>query len=136
VNLHYKQAFSLIEIIVVLGLMSILIGVFAANFHTNFDLQNEIADINRAIRQARHASIATNQPTFLVYDSGKFSIFDTFGEKISELECDLRNSTMEQSFRHGIKFDALGFFTKFTVMHGNTEYTSDILAGTLNEKKR
>ncbi|MDR0742181.1 MAG: type II secretion system GspH family protein [Puniceicoccales bacterium] len=135
-NLHHKQAFSLIEIIVVLGLMATLIGVFAASFHTNFDLQNEIVDINRAIRQARNASIVTNQPTFLVYDSGKFSIFDTFGEKISELECDLHNSTVEQSFKHGIKFDALGFFTKFTVAYGNMEYTSDILAGTLNEKKR
>jgi prepilin-type N-terminal cleavage/methylation domain-containing protein len=136
VNLRHKQAFSLIEVIVVLGLMSILIGVFAASFHTNFDLQNEIVDINRAIRQARHASIATNQPTFLIYDSGKFSIFDTFGEKISELECDLCNSTVEQSFKHGIKFDALGFFMKFTVTYGNVEYTSDTLTGTLNEKKR
>ncbi|MDR3273840.1 MAG: type II secretion system GspH family protein [Puniceicoccales bacterium] len=135
-NLKFKRAFSLIEVIIVLGLISVLAGVFVANFCTNFELQDDVSNINRAIKHARRLSIATNQPSFLSYDPGKFTLSDVFGEKISELKCKPCDATLDPHSKFVVKFDKFGFFTKFAVECGNTEYDAHVLSGALRKKER
>jgi prepilin-type N-terminal cleavage/methylation domain-containing protein len=135
VKLACKRAFSLIELVVVLGLIAILVGAFATNFH-GIDLgsRDDVPNFNGAIRCARNLSIATGKPTVLCHSSGKFLIFDTFGQKLSEFECNLRDSAPRSNCI--AKFDEFGFFTKFTVTCAGVEYFSDVLAGVLREKEK
>jgi hypothetical protein len=135
VNIGRKLAFSLIELAVVLGLIAVIVGTFTVDFHgIDFEFRDDISAFNVAIRRARRISLAENHPTILSYNSGKFLIFDAFGRKLSEFERDLHAAA--QDFRHVVKFDEFGFFTKFTIECGGVEYVPNALSGILCEKER
>jgi prepilin-type N-terminal cleavage/methylation domain-containing protein len=137
VNLERKRAFSLIELIIVLGLMAALAGIFASNFHgIDFGPWDDVSSFNGAIKRARNFSIATGQPIILSCIPGKFLILDTFGKKLSELECNLCGDTVNPLSKCVAKFDEFGFFTKFTVKCAGIEYLPDILSGILREKEK
>jgi hypothetical protein len=137
VKLVRKQAFSLAELVAVLGLMAVLIGAFATNFHgVDFESRDDVSNFNGAIRCARTLSAATGQPTVLCYSSGKFLILDTFGQKLSEFECNLCDGAVDSQSKCIAKFDEFGFFTKFAVKCAGVEYSPDVLSGILRENKK
>jgi hypothetical protein len=113
-----------------------LVGIFVVDFHTNFELQDDISNINRAIKHARFLSISTNQLSFLRDDPGKFIISNIFGEKISELERNLCDTTRDPHSKFVVKFDEFGFFTRFAVKCENTKYGAHFLSGALHTTEK
>jgi Tfp pilus assembly protein FimT len=134
VRFGIKQAFSTIELMLVLALISALIGIFVAKFRVESDQLDDISSINRALKHARLTAISTNQPIRLSYASGTFFMLNDFGEKISEFRCNLRDNNSFKDPRNVTKFDESGFFIPFSIKCGSNEYHTDILSGMLCEK--
>jgi hypothetical protein len=136
VKVGSRQAFSLAELVIVLALMIILAHATIMEFRFDLESGKEISKICKAVRRARACALSTNQRAFLDYKPGKFSIFDVFGKKISEFECNLQNTAVVQWPAHVTVFDEFGFFEAFTVKCGNTKYAANTLSGMLREKTK
>ena len=85
--LIYRKGFSLIEIILVLGLIAIASTVVIANFASFADRGDELnteESIAAAIRKARLIAASNRTPTALYYDKKQASliVYSTRGEQV------------------------------------------------------
>jgi len=98
-----NKAFTLIEMLMVLGLMGILTGIVVVNADALFKgLGTEPLDetLRRAVREARYQAASKKTEVHLHFDaqSAQFTISDAGGQVLSNVESDYSEGEVEVTF--------------------------------------
>lgn len=134
-----QNAFSLLEILIILSIITILYGIFFSEFKFDINTKNDELVLKNILKKGRYLAMQRFENVFLTKENENlFTIRDNFGEKISEnyliQNVYLCNVDTGENYEK-IKISPSGFFQKFTANIDDIQYFIDPLSGNVVETK-